>query len=133
MLAWVAAMVDAIATPIAPPSCWEVLSSPEAMPASCSATPASAAMETGMKANAVPIPTTTNGPARLDQNCPCTDTWVAHSMPPPIMAMPAAITSLAKPRVTSACDRPAKATEVSDVASQASPAFSAEYPSTCCM
>jgi hypothetical protein len=42
------------------------------------------------------------------------------------MAMPAAITSLARPRVTSACDRPAKATEVSDAASQARPAFSAE-------
>ena len=86
-----------------------------------------------MKANAVPIPTTKNGPARLAQKCPCTGTWVAHSMPPPIMAMPAAITSLAEPRVTSAWDRPAKATEVSDVASQARPAFSAEYPSTCCM
>src|ERR1700730_13985804 len=132
LLAWVAAIVDAMATPIAPPSCWEVLMSPEARPASCSATPARAAIETGMKANAVPIPTTMNGPARLPQKFPCTGTWVAHRMPPPIMAMPAAITSLAEPRVTSACDRPAKATEVSDAASQARPAFSAEYPSTCC-
>ncbi len=79
-----------------------------------------------MKANAVPTPTTANGPARLSQKCPCTGTWVAHRMPPPIMAMPAAITSLAWPRVTSACDRPAKATEVSVAASQARPAFSAE-------
>jgi len=51
----VAAIVDAIATPIAPPSCWEVLMSPEARPASCSPTPASPAIETGMKANAVPV------------------------------------------------------------------------------
>src|SRR5258708_5739274 len=51
---------------------------------------------------------------------------VATPVPPPIMAMPAAITSLAEPRVTSACDRPAKATEVSDAASQARPALSAE-------
>src|ERR1017187_634344 len=29
VLAWVAAIVDATATPIAPPSCWEVLRSPE--------------------------------------------------------------------------------------------------------
>jgi len=43
----VAAIVDATATPIAPPSCWEVLRSPEARPASCSATPARAAIETG--------------------------------------------------------------------------------------
>lgn len=65
MLAWVAASVDAMATPIAPPSCCEVLRSPEARPASCSATPAKAAIETGMKANAVPMPTMMNGPARL--------------------------------------------------------------------
>src|ERR1017187_2699759 len=88
--------------------------------------PARAAIETGMNANAVPIPTKTNGPARLAQKVPCTGTRVAHSTPPPIMAMPAAITSLAEPRVTSAWDRPAKATEVSDAASQARPAFSAE-------
>ena len=30
---WVAAPVDATATPIAPPICWEVLSSQEAIPA----------------------------------------------------------------------------------------------------
>src|SRR5216683_2115027 len=118
VVAWVAAMVEATATPIAPPSCWEVLSSPEARPASCLAIPARAAMETGMKANAVPTPTIAHGPARLAQKVPCTVTWVAHRMPPPIMAMPAAMTSLAEPRVTSACDRPARATEVSDVASQ---------------
>ena len=50
----------------------------EAGPASRSATPARAAMETGMKANAVPMPTMTNGPARLAQKCPCTGTWVAQ-------------------------------------------------------
>jgi hypothetical protein len=86
-----------------------------------------------MKANAVPIPTMMKGPARLDQKFPCTGTWVDHKMPPPIIVMPAAITSLADPRVTSACDRPAKATELSAITSQARPAFSAEYPSTCCM
>jgi Rhodopirellula transposase DDE domain len=36
VLAWVAAIVDAIAMPIAPPSCWEVLMSPD-RPASASA------------------------------------------------------------------------------------------------
>ena len=46
--------------------------------------------------------------------------------PPPISAMPGAITSFAEPRVTSACERPANATEVSDAASQASPVCSAE-------
>ena len=69
-MAWVAAIVEATATPIAPPSCWVVLSSPEARPASCSATPARAAIETGMNANAVPTPTIADGPARLAQKVP---------------------------------------------------------------
>ena len=47
VLKCVAATVDAIATPIAPPSCCEVLSSPEASPASRSETPARPAIETG--------------------------------------------------------------------------------------
>ena len=59
------ATLEAIAIPIAPPSCWEVFSSPDASPAWCSATPASAAIEIGMNENAVPAPATTIGPARL--------------------------------------------------------------------
>ena len=74
-----------------------------------------------MKANAVPTPVIKKCPARSAQKCPCTGTWVAHSMPPSIRAMPAAITSLAEPHTTSAS------------ASQARPARSAGYPSTCCM
>ena len=49
-----AVTVDATATPIAPPSCCDVFNRPEARPASRSATPARAAIETGMNANAVP-------------------------------------------------------------------------------
>src|SRR5436190_22014774 len=40
VLKWLAATVDAIATPIAPPICWLVLSRPEGRPASGSARPA---------------------------------------------------------------------------------------------
>src|SRR5215472_16198525 len=43
------------------------------------------------------------------------------------------MTSLAEARVTRICAGPASASAVSDVASQATPVFSAEYPSTCCM
>ena len=43
------------------------------------------------------------------------------------------MTSLAEARVTSICAGPASASAVSDVASQATPVFRAEYPSTCCM
>ena len=65
-----AAMDEATATPIAPPRFWEVLSRPEATPASRSRTPARAPMETGMKANAVPVPAIKIGPARFCQKVP---------------------------------------------------------------
>ena len=45
------ATIETIATPIAPPTCCAVLISPDASPASCGSTPASAAIETGMKVN----------------------------------------------------------------------------------
>jgi hypothetical protein len=98
-----------------------VFRSPDASPACCSETPASAAIEIGMKANAVPAPATTNGPARFARKCPWTGTWVAHSTPAPISVIPIAITTLAPPRVTNACEMPARATEVSDAASHARP------------
>ena len=63
-------MDEATATPIAAPRFWEVLSRPEATPASRSVTPVRAPMETGMKANAVPMPATKNGPARSCQKLP---------------------------------------------------------------
>src|SRR5690242_21578712 len=77
--------------------------SPEARPASCSPTPASPAIETGMKANAVPIPTMMNGPARLAQKCPCTGTWVDHKMPPPIIARSEEHTSELQSHVNLVC------------------------------
>ena len=55
--ACVVATVAATATPIAPPICCDVLSSPDASPASRASTPASAAIDTGMNANAIPTPT----------------------------------------------------------------------------
>jgi hypothetical protein len=66
----VAATVEAIATPIAPPICWEVLSSPEATPPSWAATPARAPIDYGMKASVQP-PVTKSGPARSAQKFPC--------------------------------------------------------------
>ena len=47
-------IVEAIATPIAPPICWLVLISPEASPASDGATWESAAIVTGTNPNARP-------------------------------------------------------------------------------
>ena len=111
--------------PIAPPSCWEVFSSPEASPAWCSATPASAAIEIGMNANAVPAPATTNGPTRFADEVAVTGTWVAQITPAAISVIPIAITIFAPLRVTSNCERPASAIEVSDAASHATPVWSA--------
>src|SRR3954464_7944127 len=42
------------ASPSEPPTCWEVLSTAEAMPASCSATPTSAVLDAGTKTAAMP-------------------------------------------------------------------------------
>jgi hypothetical protein len=109
------------------------LSSLEATLASRSAMPASAPIDIGMKVKAVPAPVTRNGPARSAQNCSCTGTCVARKIPAPIRIIPAAMTSLAEARVTSICDSPASAAEMTDAASQANPVISAEYPSTCCM
>jgi hypothetical protein len=64
-LVWLAAILEAIAIPIAPPTCWLVFSSPDASPARCSSTPAKPAIEIGMNANAVPAPATKSGPNRL--------------------------------------------------------------------
>ena len=86
-----------------------------------------------MKANAVPMPATKNGPARSCQKFPSVEIWVAHKIPPPMSAMPKAMTSLAEVLVTSIWERPAKATEVTDAVSQARPVLRAEKPSTCCM
>ena len=122
---WLAATLEAIAIPIAPPSCWELFSSPDASPACCSFTPASAAIEIGMNAKAVPAPATMNGPSRLPTKWPWTGTWVAQSAPAPISVIPTAITIFAPPRVTSDCESPASAIDVSDAASQATPVCSA--------
>ncbi len=62
-----AAMLEAIAIPIATPSCCEAFKIPDAMPACSSWTPASAAIEIGMNANAVPAPATSIGPARFSR------------------------------------------------------------------
>ncbi len=74
-----------------------------------------------------------DGPARLCQKFPSVEIWVAHKIPPPMSAMPKAMTILAEVFVTNIWERPAKATEVTEAISQARPVFRAEKPSTCCM
>ena len=52
----VVATVVATATPIAPPTCWVVLISPDATPASAGRTPVSAPIDIGTNASARPRP-----------------------------------------------------------------------------
>ena len=63
------------------------------------------AIDTGMNEKAVPSPARKNGPDRVAQKWPSTGACATQSSAPPIAAMPAASTSFAEPRVTSACDR----------------------------
>src|ERR1700753_3230252 len=126
-------MDEATATPITLPRFCEVLTSPEATPASRSVTPVSAPMETGMKVKAVPMPPTKNGPARSRRKFPFGGACAAQRIPAPIRVMPAAMTALGDVRVTIFWDRLAKAREVTDAIIQAAPVASAENQRTRCM
>jgi len=79
----VVAIVDAIATPSAPPICCDVLIRPDAIPASALETPASAAIEIGTKQSAIPsaigrpwpsdpVATSIHGISGSGAGCPCT-------------------------------------------------------------
>lgn len=114
-------MDEATATPITPPRFWEVDRRPDATPASRSAIPVSAPIETGMKLSEVPTPQMKNGPARSRQKLPWGGAWVAHSIPVPIRVMPAAMAALGEVLVTSFWDRPAQASEVTEAVIQAAP------------
>ena len=74
-------------------------------------------MKIEMKAKAVPMLATKNGPARSGQKLP----WGGHSIPAPMRAMPKAMTALGEVRVTIFWGRPAKAREVTDAVVQAAP------------
>ena len=87
-------------------------------------------METGIKANAVPMPATKNGPARSGQKVPLAGACVAHSVPAPMSAMPIAMTSLGEVLVTSRWDRPAQASDVTNAVIQAAPVARAEKPTS---
>ena len=98
-----------------------------------SVTPVRAPIETGMKANATPMPATKKGPARSAQKFPCGGIRVAHKMPAPMSAIPNTMTRLGENLVTSFWDGPAKSNAVTEATSQASPVLRAEKASTCCM
>ena len=59
------ATVARIARPSAPPTCWEVLISPEARPASCGLVPVTAAIVTGTNAKPSPNAASSDGPEHV--------------------------------------------------------------------
>src|SRR4249920_3816393 len=65
-LKWLIEIDDVTATPIAPPTCWAVLINPDASPASCRSTPASAAIDTGTNVNGSAKPTSRYPGSRSD-------------------------------------------------------------------
>ncbi len=127
------AIVDAIATPSAPPICCDVLSSPDATPAILSSMFDSAASETGMNVNARPKPLARKGMNRFVQYLPSTGSCVYQTYAKVFSARPIAITGFTPTRVTSACAMPAAGMVVPAVARKASPVLIGEKPSTCCM
>ena len=62
---------------------------------------------------------------QVGQEVPWTGAWVAQRMPAPIRVMPIAITTFAPIRVTSSCETPASAIDVTEAASHAAPVCSA--------
>ena len=96
------ATAASIARPSAPPTCWEVLISPDARPASCGSTPATAAIVIGT--NAKPSPNADE--QRREQDVAHVgrrrrETWANQTSPPAISSSPATSTGLKPKRVTS--------------------------------
>ena len=111
---------------MAPPICCEVLIRPEASPASRSATPASAAIETGTNANAMPTPTITYPGNRSLANFPCTGICEYQIIAPVSRASPITMIGFAPNLVVSAWATPAARTAVPAVAMKVNPVFSGE-------
>src|SRR4051794_3111212 len=130
-LKWLIETDDVIATPIAPPICCAVLMSPDARPASCASTPASAAIATGMNENGNANPTSRYPGRRSDQYDPSTGICVYQSIPAVIATKPAIMTGFGPTLVTRACATPAHRIAEPAVAMNVTPVRRADQPSTC--
>src|SRR3954447_6474645 len=129
----VVAIADSAAMPNAPPTCWEVLISPEARPACDGFTPASAAIEIGTNENPIPTAITRKPGSRSETYDPLGETWVKTAAPAVRNVMPVTRTGLTPTRVTSWAATADHRIAVPATARYAKPVFSGEYPSTCCM
>jgi hypothetical protein len=103
------ATVARIARPSAPPTCWEVLISPEARPASCGLVPVTAAIVTGTKEKPSPNAASSDGPSTFAANePPGAGTRENHSRPAAISKRPPISVGLKPTRVTSTEAAPAE-------------------------
>ena len=110
------ATVDRTATPSAPPICCDVLKRPDARPASCCVTPASAAIETGTNEKPSPIPIAKKPGRRSTAYEPSGETCVNQRLPSAIITSPKSSAGLTPIFVTTACATPAETTAVSATA-----------------
>ena len=93
----------------APPTCWEVLISPEARPASCGLVPVTAPIVTETNENPRPKAASSDGPSTSAPNDPPgAGTCENQSRPPAISNSPAIRTGLKPMRVTSCEPTPAE-------------------------
>ena len=76
-----AAIVASAARPIAAPTVRDVLSRPEASPASRGGTPAVPATAIGVTARPMPIPIRTKGPSRPPRKVDVVVAWASHARP----------------------------------------------------
>src|SRR4051795_605490 len=95
------ATADSAAMPSAPPTCCDVLISPDARPASDGFTPASAAIEIGTNVKPMPTAMTRKPGSRSLAYEPPTETCVKYTRPAVRNAMPTTSTGLTPTRVTS--------------------------------
>ena len=96
------AIVARIASPSAPPICWEVLIRPDASPASCGLVPVTAAIVTDTNANPNPRAASSDGPSTSAANePPLPGAWENQSRPPATSSSPAISVGLNPIRVTS--------------------------------
>src|SRR4051812_36217591 len=120
------ATADSAAIPSAPPTCCDVLISPDASPASDDRTPASAAIVIGTKEKPMPTAMSRKPGRRSATYEPPTDTCVKYARPAVRNAMPVTSTGLTPTRVTSCAATAEHGIAVPATARYATPARSGE-------
>src|SRR5581483_9121832 len=132
-LVTLAATVERIASPRAPPICCDVLKMPDARPWSESARPVVATSVSTTKTKPIPNELSRIGGSTSATYVPCTGSRVRRYMPAAVISMPPLATSRAS-SFDANCDAIPAETMIPAVKGRnARPALSGPYPSTCWM